>query len=139
VTFTAAEQAAAWEAFIQQDPYLSANRGQYAERAAAFLPMVTRMDVGVTQNLSGLLTQQGGGLELRFDILNFGNMLNGDWGVGQRFVTLQPLLPQGANTDNELQYRLRRVNNEWISSSYEPTAGRMDVWQLQLGLRYTFN
>ncbi|NDE61895.1 MAG: TonB-dependent receptor, partial [Cyclobacteriaceae bacterium] len=30
-TFTAAEQADAWEAYIQQDKYLSANRGKYAE------------------------------------------------------------------------------------------------------------
>ena len=32
--FTADEQAAAWDAYIQQDPYLSEHRGEYAERNA---------------------------------------------------------------------------------------------------------
>ena len=35
-----AEQAAAWDAYISQDKYLSKHRGQYAERNAIFLPMV---------------------------------------------------------------------------------------------------
>ncbi len=33
--FTAAEQATAFEAYIQQDEYLSSHRGQYAERGGA--------------------------------------------------------------------------------------------------------
>jgi hypothetical protein len=49
-TFTAAEQAAAWETCIRQDAYLRANRGRHAGRGAVFLPIVQRMDVGVAQN-----------------------------------------------------------------------------------------
>ena len=37
-TFTAAEQAAAWEAYIAQDTYLSKHRGQYAERGGRVPP-----------------------------------------------------------------------------------------------------
>ena len=33
-TFTAADQAAAFEAYISQDAYLSGHRGQFAERGA---------------------------------------------------------------------------------------------------------
>jgi hypothetical protein len=50
-TFSAAEQADAWEAFIQQDKYLSANRGKVATRGAAFLPMVYRADFSFAQQL----------------------------------------------------------------------------------------
>ena len=45
--FTAAEQAAAFEAYIQQDPYLSKHRGEYAERGGMFLPMFNSMDLSV--------------------------------------------------------------------------------------------
>src|SRR5690606_21373924 len=45
VTFTPAQQAAAWDAYIEQDKYLSAHRGEYAERGAVFLPMVWRADL----------------------------------------------------------------------------------------------
>ena len=49
--FTAAEQAAAFEAYIQQDPYLSKHRGEYAERGALLLPMFNRMDFSLIQDV----------------------------------------------------------------------------------------
>ena len=39
-------------AYIAQDPYLSERRGEYAERGAVFLPLVQRLDVSVTQDVS---------------------------------------------------------------------------------------
>ena len=42
ITFTADQQAAAFEAYIAQDKYLSAHRGEYAQRGAVFLPLVHR-------------------------------------------------------------------------------------------------
>src|SRR6185436_12777217 len=50
-TYTAAEQAAAFEQLINADSYLSSHRGQYAERNAVFLPFVNRIDLSVTQGL----------------------------------------------------------------------------------------
>jgi hypothetical protein len=139
ITFTAAQQAAAWEAFIAQDPYLSRNRGQYAQRGAAFLPMVRRADFSVAQQLFTDVLGRRNGVELRLDILNVGNLINSDWGVGQRFTTTQPLIAQGADAQGQAQYRLRNINNELITESFQPTAGRNDVYQIQVGLRYTFN
>ncbi|HEY7767185.1 MAG TPA: hypothetical protein VIB55_03345, partial [Longimicrobium sp.] len=51
-TFTAAQQAEAFEAFIRQDRYLREHRGEYVERNAVFLPMVYRMDFSVSQQLA---------------------------------------------------------------------------------------
>ena len=51
VTFTAEQQAQAFEAYIQQDSYLKDHRGQYAERGAVFLPMVRRIDLSITQDV----------------------------------------------------------------------------------------
>jgi hypothetical protein len=138
-TFTAAEQAAAWDAYINQDPYLSKRRGQYAERSAVFLPIVKRIDVSVAQEVFANLGGRRHGLQFRVDILNFGNLLNSDWGVGQRLVHNQPLLPQGADEEGRALYRLRAINGELMPRTFEKTAGLSDVWRIQFGLRYSFN
>jgi hypothetical protein len=144
-TFTVAEQQAAWEAFIKQDPYLSKHRGEYAERGGISLPMVYRADLSIAQDLFTNVGSTRNGLQLRIDFLNFGNLLNKDWGVGQRFVSTQPLIvptaAQGGPADSQgrAQYRLRNIGPQLISKTYEPTAGVTDVFRIQFGLRYMFN
>ena len=144
-TFTAAEQAAAWEAYIQQDKYLSANRGQYAQRGAVIMPMISRADFTFAQQLFTNINNKKNTLEFRVDILNVGNLLNKDWGVGQTFNSTQPLIvpttAQGgpANAAGVSQYRLRNFGSDLISETYRPTAGVNDVWRMQFGLRYIFN
>jgi len=143
-TYTPAEQAAAWDAYINQDSYLSSRRGQYAERNGVQLPMVFRLDFSVAQDLFKNLGSKRHSLQLRADFLNFSNLLNDDWGVGQRLVggstTLsQPLTNAAVDAQGRATYRLRVVNNELLSKSLETTAGLADVYQIQFGLRYTFN
>lgn len=94
---TVADQQAAWEAYITQDPYLSKHRGEYAERNALFLPQLSRIDLQFTQDLHGLVAGQRNSLELRLDFLNFGNFLNKNWGLSQRLVNNQPLLVSTSN------------------------------------------
>jgi hypothetical protein len=45
LTFTPEQQAAAFEAYINQDEYLSKHRGEYAKRGGVFYPMVKRLDL----------------------------------------------------------------------------------------------
>ncbi len=138
-TFSAAEQAAAWEAYIQQDRYLRANRGGYAERGAVFLPMVYRADLSLAQQVFTEIAGRRNGLEIRADILNVGNLLNSDWGIGYAMVHNQPLIPMGADAQDRAQYRLRAIGNELMTESFRRTAGVSDVYRVQLGFRYTFN
>jgi hypothetical protein len=137
-TFTAQEQAQAWESFIQQDDYLREHRGRYAERGAVFLPMATRADLSVTQDLFRSFGGRRNTLQLRLDILNVGNLLNDDWGVGERLVTNTPLIARGADASGAARYRLRNLGASLVSSSRERTAGLGDVYRFQLGLRYLF-
>lgn len=143
-TFTAAEQAAAWNAYIDQDPYLSKNRGKYAERGAVFLPFVHRLDFSVAQNFFLNLAGRRHSFQFRADIENFTNLLNKDWGVGQRLVNAQPLIvptaAQGgpADAQGRAQYRLRVVGGELMNKSYESTTNLGDVYRVLLSLRYTF-
>src|SRR5690606_12176648 len=84
VTYTAEQQAAAWDAYIDQDSYLSKRRGQYAERNAVFLPMVWRADLSISQELGAMIGSKLSRAQIRIDVLNFTNLLNKNWGVGQR-------------------------------------------------------
>ncbi|MDQ3069897.1 MAG: carboxypeptidase regulatory-like domain-containing protein [Acidobacteriota bacterium] len=141
-TFTAAQQAAAWDAYIAQDAYLSARRGEYAERGAVFLPMVTRMDLSVSQDIFRNLGGRRHALSFRVDAINFGNLLNSDWGIGQRLVNNQPLLSQTPTSNGMALYRLRAIgttNPALMSNSFEPTAGLGDVYQIRFAFRYSFN
>jgi hypothetical protein len=139
ITFTPEQQADAWEAFIQQDPYLSKNRGKYAERNAAFLPMVFRADLSLVQEFSQKFLGYKNSLQFRVDVLNLTNLLNKNWGVGQTFTTTQPLIARGADANGKALYRLANIGGELIKSSFRKTAFIDDVWRIQIGIRYLFN
>jgi len=139
-TFTPQEQAEAWEAYITQDPYLSARRGEYAERGAVFLPFVRRLDFSIAQDLFTNLGGRRHSFQFRVDALNFGNLLNSNWGVGQRLVSNQPLTNPAVDAQGRATYRLRVINNELLRArSYETTTFESDVYRIRFSLRYTFN
>jgi len=137
--FTVAQQQAAWDAYINQDPHLSTRRGQYALRGGLILPQVTRMDLSVSQDLSAMFAGKKNSLQVRLDILNFTNMINSDWGLSQSVINTQPLIPAGATAGGAPQYRMRVVNGQLLSETFQKNASTGDVWRMQLGLRYTFN
>jgi hypothetical protein len=142
-TYTEAEQQAALEAYIQQDKYLSANRGQYAARNASVLPMLHRFDLSVVQEFFVKVKGKRNTLQLRADILNFGNMLNDSYGVSQRVTNPQILAYSSVNTAGEPLYKLatqKNVNGSTtlIKDTYQYNSSVFDVWQAQIGLRYIF-
>ncbi len=143
-TYTAAAQAAAWDAYISQDSYLSKRRGQYAERGGVLLPLVHRMDLSIAQDIFTNIRGRRHSLQVRADVLNFGNLLNSNWGVGQRLVNRQPLIvptaAQGgpADAQGRMQYRLRTISNELMTNSLENTTFLSDVYRFQVMLRYQF-
>lgn len=143
-TFTAQEQAEAWERFIQQDEYLSKHRGEYAERNGVFLPGVFRIDASAEQELFTSIAGRRNALSVRVDVLNFTNLLNSDWGINRFMRTTQPLLFQSVDASGRALYRLRNTNpsgtqHELISESFGRTSGGADVYRFLVSLRYSFN
>jgi hypothetical protein len=144
VTFSAADQAAAWDSYTKADHYLSRHRGQYAVRNATFLPMAWRDDLNISQNF---LFNAGGrrhGFQLRLDILNFTNALNHNWGVSQRLVSTSPLTNPAIDAQGRLSYRLRQFNNQLLGTSpstmpYQYNAGTADVYKVLVSLNFSFN
>jgi len=142
-TYTPAEQAAAWDAYINQDSYLSKHRGEYAERGAVFLPMVWRADFSLAQDLFTDIGGKRHTLQARVDIFNFTNFLNHNWGVGYRLVSNTPLTNPGVDSQGRATYRMRVVNGQLMNHSLERTASLTnttgDVYRVQFSFRYTFN
>jgi hypothetical protein len=138
IVFTAEQQADAFEAYIQQDSYLRSHRGEYARRGAIFLPFVRRADLSIVQDVFKDLWGKRNSGQFRIDIQNFGNLLNSDWGVGQRVIQNQILTNGAADTQGRATYRMRVVNDELLTRTFETTATTPDVYQFMLSFRYTF-
>lgn len=145
VTYTAQQQAEAWNAFIEQDDYLKEHRGEYAERGGIVGKMVFRADLSIVQEVFTDFLEKRNTLQFRLDFLNIGNLLNKDWGVSERLVTTTPLIvptsAQGgpADSQSKAQYRLRAINKQLISKSFEKSLTISDVYRIQLSVRYMFN
>jgi hypothetical protein len=142
VLFTAQEQADAFDAFIDAHPYLSTRRGQYAERNGYLLPWVNRIDFSVAQDFYVMIGGKRNTIQVRGDVLNIGNLLNSDWGVGQAVANNRILNPRGVNAAGAPRYRFVQsggATSPLLTQNLRYTNGLSDVWQVQLSLRYIFN
>jgi hypothetical protein len=70
----------AFENFISGVPCLQDARGTILTRNACRNPWVNEFDVSVAQSLGKLGGRQFENLQLRLDVINFGNLLNKNWG-----------------------------------------------------------
>jgi len=135
------QQAAFWN-YVNQDDYLKTRNGQYAERNASVIPMLHRFDLSVVQDIYLNVKGKRNTLQIRADILNFGNLLNDAWGVSQRATNPQILAFQSV-VNNVPTYRLATEKfadgtTGLIKNTYSKNASVFDVWSAQLGIRYIF-
>jgi hypothetical protein len=142
-TYSEAEQQAAFDEFISQDDYLSTRRGQYAERNGSILPYLHRLDLSIAQDVFIKIGGEKNSFQIRFDILNFGNMLNNEWGVSQRATAPALLNFVSYNSTGEPTYRLSTQtladgSKILARDTYQRNSSVFDVWTAQLGIRYTF-
>ena len=138
---TPAQQAQALEDYISQDKYLSSRRGQYAERNGSRLPFTNIIDVKVVQDFNVKLNNKNYQFQLTYDIFNFTNMLNRDWGrtYFMSFDNYSLMRYQGASGSTTPSYSFAPVRNNtpWgISSSTTPSYSAR--WTSQIGLRFKF-
>ncbi len=144
-TYTNAQQAADWAAFISQDDYLNEHRGEFMRRNGALMPWVFRADFSFVQEFFMDFKGKRNTLQLRADIINVGNLLSNKWGVGDVVVTTTPLNYRGLDASNNPRYRLNTLSVASdgtvtpYTSTYRSSTALADVYQVQLGLRYIFN
>ena len=84
--------------------------------------------------------------KLWVDIQNVGNMLNKNWGVGQRLVNTQILTAGSADpVTGKLTYNLQTLSGNLITNPLQTSATiasisgqASDVYIMMLSFRYTF-
>lgn len=134
------EQRADLERLINSDGYLSKHRGENAKKNASRTPFENIFDFKIAQVLPIYKNHK---VEITFDILNVGNLLNKDWGrtyfIANNAST--PLTFRKFDTvsgNAVFQYDRRREVNGFGDEKPYFINNFTARWRGQLGLRYSF-
>ena len=125
--------AAAFNDYIAGDKYLSAHRGEFAERNSHSLPFVHRLNLHLAESF--YFDSSGRKLEISLDIINLSNLISRSWGMVHHTTnwTLSPV------TITEL-----RAEGNDFRPVYKFTGANYTVdniasrWHMQIGLRIVF-
>lgn len=128
--------------FILSDKYLSKHRGEFAKRNRARLPFTQTIDLRFQQDLKIKLSKKETTISIIYDVFNFTNMLNKNWG---RIYFLSEdnysLVTFAGFTDpNSLtpRYQFKPVNGHPWSVQTSTTPGNSARWISQLGVKIIF-
>lgn len=144
VTYTPTQQREFLNNYIDSDKYLRKRRGQFAERNGARLPFTHVIDLAIKQDFNLKLGAKTYQLQLTYEVANFTNMLNSEWGR-QYFVSfdqLNPLQFAGFTTGTRTPtYRFSPQTGPGgkpITVSDGITPFNSSRWTSQLGVRVNF-
>ena len=143
VTYTPAQQRELFNLYIENDKYLRKNRGKHAGRNDARLPFSHVIDLAVKQDFNLKLGAKTYQLQLSYEVSNFTNMLNSEWGR-QYFVSFDQI--------TLLQFASFQAGTSTPQFRFSPTVnGRAPItisdgispfnssrWTSQLGVRVNF-
>ena len=123
--------------FIESDDYLKSRRGQYAERNGDRLPFTNVIDLRLLQDFYVNINSTRHTLQLSFDVFNFTNMLNRDWGR-QYFTTnenFRLIEYVSLGDDNIPNFRFQKPTTV---ENIDDSGLISSRWQAQIGVRYSF-
>ena len=130
------QQWAAFDTFIEQDPYLSQHRGEIAERFGLINPFWSNIDLKIMQDFNFGRIGAASKIRLTFDFLNFANLLSSSWGVRQvaTFAATNPLTLKGFEDDGEPVFNFNMIDRTFVDDLSE-----ISRWRIQFGVAYLFN
>lgn len=132
----------AFFAFMEQDSYLSKHKGEYAEAYAARAPWVHNFDLRVAQNFSINAGEAKHTLQFTLDFLNFGNLINSEWGVSKNMFGAnngQILTFESVDAGNVPSFSMvKDTDGNYLTETYSTYYNYTQCWQLQIGARYIF-
>ncbi len=141
ILFVSPEDENAFFAFLEQDKYLSKHKGEYAEAYAARAPFVNRFDLRLAREYYFKVAGQRNTLQFSLDLMNFGNILNSEWGVyktNAKSNNGRILKYEGKDENNVPKFSMVKVGGEYPTETYSPLYNFGQAWQLQIGVRYMF-
>lgn len=142
ITFVSQADEDAFFAFVEQDKYLTKHQGEYAEAYAARAPFVHRFDLRLTQDFSVNISGRKNTLQFTLDFLNFGNLINNEWGVYQTNALSNNgriLRYEGKDANNVPSFSMvKDSDGNFLKETYSTYYNYSQVWQLQIGVRYIF-
>jgi hypothetical protein len=124
---------------VEQYRALRNSKGGVVKRGDSFAPWANNFDLRISQEIPGFMTGHKG--LFRFDIMNFGNLLNKKWGrinetgysssggVSRSFVDFA-----GVDASGKYVYRVRDAVEDY---DVRQVRGESQ-WQIQASLRYEF-
>ena len=129
--------------FINQDAYLSSHRGQVTQRNAVVAPWFKRMDLNIAQEFYFTTNKTKHTLKVSIDLINLGNFINPSWGVYKvptttSFLKYDKMSADGKTPIFSFPY-LDGVNQVPVTNSWKDDVSTSSRWQLQFGIRYSFN
>lgn len=132
-----------WEAFnsfVEGNDYLRSRRGQYAERNGDRLKTTHIIDLKFAQDFTLKIGKKKNTLSFTADVFNFTNLLNKNWGKRYFMNNDQvPLLTQvGFTGGTRPTFSFNPVTAANIDQ-VDDVGLNSSRWQVQTGLRYTFN
>ena len=140
-----------WEqlnAYIEQDPYLSTRRGQYAERNGAYAPWQNLLNLRVLQDIYISVGERRHTLQLSADMVNVLNFIDPSLGLAQttnrtallNFVGYETpyTATTTSNTGRPIYSFAEAAPGQALTSTFVNNFNLASRWQLQLGARYIF-
>jgi hypothetical protein len=143
ITYQPDEQKILLNTFIEQDKYLRKHRGDFAGRNDARLPFNHTIDFRIRQDIKIRVHKKQTVISLIYDVFNFTNMLNKNWGhnyflSGDNFPLIR--FAGFANTSTLTpQYQYIPVNGTPWSLQTSTAPGNNSRWISQLGIKFHFN
>jgi hypothetical protein len=134
---TADEQWDEFNAFIEQDAYLSKHRGEITKRFGALNPWYNSVDLRILQDIAFRTGGTRHGFQLSLDILNVGSLISGSaWGVRKvaSSAATSPLTLTRFDANGAPVF-----NFTGPSSTYIDDPSELSRWRVQLGARYFLN
>lgn len=141
ITITADEQWTKLESYINSDPYLSQNRGEYAEKNSNWMPYVSFLDLALRQDVGLKMNNKVHKLQFSVDIFNLANLINPSWGtrysvIGD-FNNFDFLNFEGYEADKVTPRYTYRGTSENNVNAYNIN-DFSSRWRMRLGVRYIF-
>jgi len=80
-------------------------------------------------------------LQAYFDVLNFGNFINSEWGVGETSVQNNLISFRGIDAGGNGMFTINNVpgTSDFPATTYRPIFALSQTWSAQIGIRLSFN